>query len=586
MQRRDSMVWLAMLIVCLFMGLAQAASISPSSLTLVPGQVANLTVGNIVGKSKVSVSNSDSKVASAKLTGSTIRVTALKLGSTTLGVKDQGGTSYVAVSVVTAMTVAPASLSLSTGQSATLTASNAAGPISAAPSSAIVSATVSGANVVVTGIAGGSATVTLSDGKTAVAVAVTVTAPPPPPPPPGSNVVPAALFGLHIHNAAGPVWPAPVDMNNATAWPTPAFGSWRLWDADVTWPQLEPQRGQWDFSRLDAYVAMAEQRGVEIVMPLGLSPTWASARPREASGYWPGSAAEPANMDDWRNYVRTVATRYAGRIKYYEIWNEVNEPGYFSGSVSAMINLVREARLQLLAVDPQIKVVSPSVVGGQYARDWLNNFFAGGGGAYVDIIGYHYYVHDSTPEAMLDLIDATRSLLASWGQDGKDLWNTETGWLIDNEDGTPNISTDPYWPVLAPETAAGFVIRAYALAHVKGLKRFHWYSWDGGNIGLVNPTSYTPKQAALAYSRAMDWLLGASLERCDAAGTVWSCPLTRADGTAAYLVWSQDGAARTWYAPSGFTPNRYQTRDGFSHALGGATSGVPINGTPVLVQAP
>jgi hypothetical protein len=586
MKRRDLLVWLGALILSCLMAVAHAASVSPASLALLPGEAANVTIGNIVGKSKVTLSNSDSKVASAKLTGSTIRVTALKVGSTTLTIKDQNITSTVAVSVMAPMTVTPTSLSLQLGASATLTASNAAGALNATSSSGVASASVSGASVLVTGLAGGSATVTVSDGKTSVAVAVTVIAPPPPPPPPGSNVVPAALFGLHIHNAAGPVWPAPVDMNQATAWPTPAFGSWRLWDADVTWPQLEAQRGQWDFSRLDAYVAMAEQRGVEIVLPLGLSPSWASARPREASSYWPGSSAEPANIDDWRNYVRTVATRYAGRVMHYEIWNEVNEPGYFTGSVATMVNLVREARLALLAVDPRIKVISPSVVGGQYARDWLNSFFAAGGGAHVDIVGYHFYVHDSTPEAMLALIDGARQVMAAYGLQDKELWNTETGWLIDNEDGTPNVSNDPYWPVLAPETAAGFVIRAYALAHVNGLKRFHWYSWDGGNIGLLNPASKTPKQAGLAYARAMDWLLGANLERCDAAGTVWSCPLTRADGTSAYLAWTQDGAARSWIAPSGFAAARYLTRDGVSHNLAASTSPVPINGTPVLVLAP
>src|SRR2546429_9256249 len=32
-----------------------------------------------------------------------------------------------------------------------------------------------------------------------------------------------------------------------TPWPRVSFGSWRLWDAYVVWPNVEPQKGQWDF---------------------------------------------------------------------------------------------------------------------------------------------------------------------------------------------------------------------------------------------------------------------------------------------------------------------------------------------------
>lgn len=413
----------------------------------------------------------------------------------------------------------------------------------------------------------------------------TTPTPTPTPPAPLLGAVQANLFGLHIHNAAGPVWPAPVNPAQATAWPTPAFGSWRLWDADVTWPQIQPQRGQWDFSRLDAYVSLAESHGVEIIMPLGLTPAWASARPTESSSYGAGNAAEPANMEDWRNFVRTVATRYWGRIKHYEIWNEVNETGFYSGSVETMVTLVREARQVLLSVDPEIHVISPSVVGGSDARDWLDRFFAAGGGAQVDIIGYHFYVHSTNPEAMIPLITEMRALMTRHGQQAKELWNTETGWLIANGDGTPNVSNDPNWPVLDAETAAGYVIRSYALAHANGIKRFYWYSWDGGNIGLIEPAAKTLKPAGQAYARAIEWLVGSQFDQCNQAGNVWSCPLRRADGRNAYLVWTQNGVGATWLAPTSFGAREYLTRDGVSHALATVTTPVPIGGTPVMVLA-
>src|SRR5258708_7851403 len=69
-----------------------------------------------------------------------------------------------------------------------------------------------------------------------------------------------SYFGLHMHR-----------VTEQTAWPPVPFGAWRLWDAYVSWPFLEPNRGEWQFERLDRYVAIAEQHDIELVLPLGLS---------------------------------------------------------------------------------------------------------------------------------------------------------------------------------------------------------------------------------------------------------------------------------------------------------------------------
>ena len=81
---------------------------------------------------------------------------------------------------------------------------------------------------------------------------------------------------MHIH---GMVVPRP-GLKEPTPWPSVPFGAWRLWDAYVGWPQLEPKQGTWNFSTLDKYVALAEAHNVEILLPLGLTPEWASARPQ------------------------------------------------------------------------------------------------------------------------------------------------------------------------------------------------------------------------------------------------------------------------------------------------------------------
>src|SRR5260370_15278250 len=113
--------------------------------------------------------------------------------------------------------------------------------------------------------------------------------------------IPNTYFGLHIHHLASPI---------PTPWPSIPVPAWRLWDAFVSWPDLEPNKGQWQFERLDGYVSLAQQHGTSILLPLGGSPTWASARPQVPSNYSPGFTAEPANLEDWRTFGGTVASRY------------------------------------------------------------------------------------------------------------------------------------------------------------------------------------------------------------------------------------------------------------------------------------
>ncbi|PIX97174.1 MAG: hypothetical protein COZ24_06665 [Hydrogenophilales bacterium CG_4_10_14_3_um_filter_63_21] len=248
--------------------------------------------------------------------------------------------------------------------------------------------------------------------------------------------MPDSYFGMHIHRAVLPQ-PWLPNSDKLTPWPAVEFGSWRLWDAYVAWPSLEPEKGKWNFATLDKYVAMAKLTGVDPLMPLGLIPAWASARPDEPSGYRPGNAAEPRDIEAWRNYVRTVATRYKGRIRAYELWNEVNIKHFYSGNPEKLVELARVAYETLKAVDPEIIVVSPSVVGAGGHLKWLDDYLAKGGGQYADVISYHFYVPKDAPEAMLPLIRQVQAIMRKHKQDHKPLWNTETGWWIANTDGTP-----------------------------------------------------------------------------------------------------------------------------------------------------
>jgi hypothetical protein len=342
-------------------------------------------------------------------------------------------------------------------------------------------------------------------------------------------------FGLHIHRAA-----------STTPWPSIPFGAWRLWDARITWADLEPQPGAWDFTSLDRLVELAGKNGVEVLLPLGMTPTWASARPADHSYYGPGRSAEAKNIDDWRNYVRTVAGRYKGRVKVYEIWNEPNLKGFFSGTPARMVELAAAAFAELKKVDPNITVLSPSSGAGAShgGPAWLEAYLKAGGGRYADVISYHFYVLPEPPEKVLPLIAEIRQILTRYGVEKKPLWNTEMGWSIIGAKNPPNQG------VLDEETAAAYLARAFLLNRAAGVERLYWYAWDNYLMGLASADGQTVKKApAAAYAQMVNWLTGARLLGCglESDGN-WVCRLERGSGAEARILWSTEMGG--WELPS------------------------------------
>jgi len=336
-------------------------------------------------------------------------------------------------------------------------------------------------------------------------------------------------FGLHMQDPRG-----------TAIWPSERFGGLRLWDNYVNWSNLEPKKGEWHFEDLDRLVSKAQKSKVDVLLVLGQTPTWASARPKEASPYFPGNAAEPVDIEDWRRYVRTVATRYRGKIHAYEIWNEVDHKAFWSGSFTKLAELEREAYTILKSIDPSITVVSASMT--MTTKATLNDYFSAGNGKFADVIGYHFYTPE-TPAGpiFLKYLPYLRDALDKHGLAGKPIWNTETGWLIPEDDGhfsDPRNSTMwKTWALPTPEQAAGYVIRALLIERLVGIERFYWYGWNHNGMGLTSGLGSPVRKAGLTYLAAMRWFVGSTVKTCNVEGDVWSCQLTKGKKKA-WIVWS------------------------------------------------
>jgi hypothetical protein len=335
---------------------------------------------------------------------------------------------------------------------------------------------------------------------------------------PPSRPIPAEFFGMHFHHLGG-----------TTQWPDVPVAQWRLWDAYVAWPNLEPAKNRWQFKTLDAYIGLAREHHVGLVLPLGLSPAWASARPLEKSTYQPGFAAEPRDMEDWRTYVRTVARHCAGKIQAYEIWNEPNLKQFWSGTVDQMVQLTREASLIIRSVDPQATIVSPSATQDR-GTDWLAEFLKEGGGEFVDVIGYHLYVAPQPPEATIALVSTIRRMMKESGISEKEIWNTEAGWFLPKPFPT--------------DLAAAYLVRDFIVNWAAGVERLYWYAWDNhGWVSLqtTESDSRTLTPAGQAYGVAFRWLVGSRMSGCSHNGEqTWTCEFER-EGNRQRIMWNAAG---------------------------------------------
>ena len=344
---------------------------------------------------------------------------------------------------------------------------------------------------------------------------------------PTDRPVDPSLFGLHIHRPAPDTWPQ-----------VSSFG-WRLWDTKgATWSQLEPRRGEWNFALLDQDVAMAEQHRTPVLLVLGQTPVWASSNPQAPPAWNPGATAPPTDEGDWQTYVRTVATRYKGRIHQYEVWNEPNLKDFYSGSRDQLLVLAKDAFEIIHSIDPEAIVVSPSVTG-SYDIGWFKHYLDLGGGRYADVIGYHFYSSPHSPEASVDTIQKVLSVMRASHVE-KPLWNTEAGYLIKSSFNDVPPKTGTLSRVLSQDEAVAYVMRAYLLNWATGASRLYWYDWDGTKMGLGDNGGKQKKPAAYAYAAIERWMIGATFKRCDSdAEQNWTCVLERS-GHVEYIVWNAD----------------------------------------------
>ncbi len=286
-------------------------------------------------------------------------------------------------------------------------------------------------------------------------------------------------------------------------WWDDGFNGWRLdmvrlmvfshVKHSIAWADTEPHAGDYRFGRADELVAEIEGKGLQLVARLGHSPGWVGAANPPPEGGMPVDVP-PAreHLDNWGDWCGAIATRYAGRIAAYQIWNEPNlarEWGGHPPSAADYTELLRVCSAAIRMADPQAILISaglaPTGTCCEQARPddlYLQELYDAGFQQHVDVVGMHAPGY-SAPELGPDEAEAAgsqrfftfrrvedlRRIMVENGDAARQVAILETGWTRDVAGHNPAYS----WFAVDEATQADYLVRAYRYAAE------HWRPWVG-----------------------------------------------------------------------------------------------------------
>jgi hypothetical protein len=308
--------------------------------------------------------------------------------------------------------------------------------------------------------------------------------PPPPPPPIGPPPPPAAGpgFGTQFHCG----WNHYTNAGRALVLDKLKAAGVTWVRIDFAWDGIEDSakgaRNSWYIGMMDTCVNLARARGINVLMTLWLTPSW-------ARGGGTNNRVPPTNAQDYADFAQWAAGYWRGRVSAWEVWNEPDPyQSFFQGTIQQYASIVRAAYPGFKAGDPNAKVI----LGGPSSNDdaWLSQLYALGVKDSFDVMSTHPYqaIGDAAPERVDDghrwwftHTPAIRQVMVANGDAAKPLWFTEFGWSAHtNWTGIPNWQRG-----VTPQQQGDYLVRAhqYATANWPYVEAMFWYkelAYPGG----------------------------------------------------------------------------------------------------------
>lgn len=188
----------------------------------------------------------------------------------------------------------------------------------------------------------------------------------------------------------------------------------------IAWGDYEPVKGEFRWDLLDEKVRYAEEYGIELYPYICYSPYWATG-----TSDW---RSPPEDLQDWYDFVYTVADRYKGRITHWELWNEGDNRDFWTGSWIDQLRLIKKGAEAVKAADPE----ATTILGGltNLSPSHIDTIFSSGLSDYIDVINIHFY-NETWNRAPTEQIYETTRFVADVirrNDASEELWIAEIGY--------------------------------------------------------------------------------------------------------------------------------------------------------------
>ncbi len=237
------------------------------------------------------------------------------------------------------------------------------------------------------------------------------------------------------------------------------------------WDQIEPQPGQYEWSKWDAIVDAVDQHpNLHLVAVLMDTPAWG-----RDSHALQSRTSPPFDPKQFADFAGAFATRYGETIDYYQVWDEPNLTETWGGLEPRPVDylaLLQETYPAIHSSDHQAVVIAGALApttetGPKNISDmlYLHDLYTLGAKPYMDAIGAKPYGFSTSPEDRIvdantlnfSRIIALREEMVRNQDASKSIWAMNWGWnsLPQNWSGRPSI-----WGSVSASEQVAFTLSA------------------------------------------------------------------------------------------------------------------------------
>ncbi len=287
-------------------------------------------------------------------------------------------------------------------------------------------------------------------------------------------------------------------------------------DAGLTWAKQQfawrdiegAGKGKFIWDQADMAVNTANTKGVDLLARIDNAPDWAAPGCFNSAKKTMGPAK---NSKDWVDFLTAFVTRYKGRIRAYEIWNEPNLAREWCSrppNPAEYVALLKTSYQTIKSIDPNAMIVSagltPTTQSNQEAMpdvQFVERMYQamGKSDGYFDALGIHAPGFKAPPEMSPDDVagnpaynhgegaagriysfrhaEDVRNVMVARGDGAKQIVILEFGW-----------TTDPVHPAYSwfrvdDQTQGRYIVNAFKYA------KQNWAPWIGAMfvIYFANP---------------------------------------------------------------------------------------------------